>query len=215
MKFSKYIDHTLLATDAKKEDIIKLCEEAKEYDFYSVCVQPYYVSLAKECLKDSDIKVASVIGFPQGQNKTDTKLFEAVRAVHDGADELDIVINVAAVKNKDYDYIKNEMKVLKKTEAVLKFIIETCLLTRDEIEKICEIALEIEVDFLKTSTGFSKSGADLEDVKLMKSILGDKVKIKASGGIGDYEKAKSFVDAGASRLGASKGIQILEGIKNE
>lgn len=211
MKLSKYIDHTLLKSDATSEEIEKLCKEAIEYDFYSVCVQPDYVSLCKSLLKDTNIKIACVIGFPHGSNKSETKLFESVQAKVDGADELDVVLNVSDVKNGSFDKILREMKVIKKTQLVVKYILETCLLTEEEIEKVCKLAVESCIDFVKTSTGFSKGGATVKDVMLMKSVVGDRVKVKASGGIRDYETAKQMIDAGAERLGASAGILILKG----
>lgn len=215
MKLSKYIDHTLLKSDATFEEIEQLCKEAMEYDFYSVCVQPHYVSLCKTLLRDTDIKIACVIGFPHGSNKSETKLFESVQAKVDGADELDVVLNVSDVKNGLFDNILREMKVIKKTQLVVKYILETCLLTEEEIEKVCKLAVESHIDFVKTSTGFSKSGATVKDVKLMKSVVGDRVKVKASGGIRDYKTAKKMIDAGAERLGASAGISILKGASQD
>lgn len=215
MKLSKYIDHTLLKSDATFEEIEQLCKEAMEYDFYSVCVQPHYVSLCKTLLRDTDIKIACVIGFPHGSNKSETKLFESVQAKVDGADELDVVLNVSDVKNGLFDNILREMKVIKKTQLVVKYILETCLLTEEEIEKVCKLAVESQIDFVKTSTGFSKSGATVKDVKLMKSVVGDRVKVKASGGIRDYKTAKKMIDAGAERLGASAGVLILKGASQD
>lgn len=211
MKLSKYIDHTLLRSDATLEEIETLCQEAKEYDFYSVCVQPHYVSTCKKLLKDSGVKIACVIGFPHGSNKSETKLFESVQAKVDGADELDVVVNLSDVKNGEFEHILKEMKVIKKTQLVVKYILETCLLTEDEIRKLCELAVKSHVDFVKTSTGYSKSGATVEHVKLMKSVVGDHVKVKASGGIRDYETAKRMIEAGAERLGVSAGVAILKG----
>ena len=215
MKLSKYIDHTLLKSDPTFEEIEQLCKEAMEYDFYSVCVQPHYVSLCKTLLRDTDIKIACVIGFPHGSNKSETKLFESVQAKVDGADELDVVLNVSDVKNGLFDNILREMKVIKKTQLVVKYILETCLLTEEEIEKVCKLAVESQIDFVKTSTGFSKSGAAVKDVKLMKSVVGDRVKVKASGGIRDYKTAKKMIDAGAERLGASAGVLILKGASQD
>ncbi len=215
MKLSKYIDHTLLKSDATSEEIERLCQEAVEYDFYSVCVQPHYVSLCKTLLRDTDIKIACVIGFPHGSNKSETKLFESVQAKVDGADELDVVLNLSDVKNGLFDNILREMKVIKKTQLVVKYILETCLLTEEEIEKVCKLAVESRIDFVKTSTGFSKSGATVKDVMLMKSVVGDQVKIKASGGIRDYATAKKMIDAGAERLGASAGVLILKGASQD
>lgn len=215
MKLSKYIDHTLLRSDATIEEIETLCREAKEHDFYSVCVQPHYVSTCKKILKDSEVKIACVIGFPHGSNKSETKLFESVQAKVDGADELDVVVNLSDVKNGDFEHILKEMKVIKKTQLVVKYILETCLLTEDEIRKLCKLAVESHVDFVKTSTGYSKSGATVEDVKLMKSVVGDRAKVKASGGIRDYATAKKMIEAGAERLGASAGVEILKGASKD
>lgn len=215
MKLSKYIDHTLLKSDATIEEIQMLCQEAVQYDFYSVCVHPHYVSTCKKLLKDSDVKIACVIGFPHGSNKSETKLFESVQAKVDGADELDVVVNLSDVKNGDFEHILKEMKVIKKTQLVVKYILETCILTEEEIRKLCELAIESRVDFVKTSTGYSKSGATVEDVKLMKSVVGDRVKVKASGGIRDYATAKRMIEAGAERLGASAGVAILKGASED
>jgi len=209
----KYIDHTLLKPDATRDDIIKLCDEAKKYGFYSVCVNPYYVPLAKEELKDSDVKITTVIGFPLGANMTEVKVYEAKKAIEAGADEIDMVINIAALKNKEYSIIENEIvSILNeiKGKAKLKVIIETCLLTEEEKIKMCEIALKTGVDFIKTSTGFSSGGATYEDVKLIKKVVGDKIGIKASGGIRTKEKAIKMIEEGATRLGTSSSLSIID-----
>ena len=215
MKIAKYIDHTNLKPYATREDIIKLCEEAKKYGFYAVCVNPYRVKLAKEQLKGTDIKVASVIGFPLGATPTEVKVFEAKRALEDGADELDMVINIGALKDKDYDYVKKEIeevvKVAHERGAVVKVIIETCYLTDEEKEIACRLAMEAGADFVKTSTGFGTRGATVEDVRLMRRVVGDKLGVKAAGGIRTYEQALEMIKAGANRIGTSSGVKIVEG----
>ncbi|MDN5320000.1 MAG: deoxyribose-phosphate aldolase [Thermococcaceae archaeon] len=214
MDIAKYIDHTNLKPYATKEDIIKLCEEAKKYGFYAVCVNPYRVKLAKEQLKGTDIKVASVIGFPLGATPTEVKVFEAKKALEDGADELDMVINIGALKDKDYEYVKNDIaevvKVAHEKGAVVKVIIETCYLTDEEKEIACKLAMEAGADFVKTSTGFGTGGATVEDVRLMRRIVGDKLGVKAAGGIRTYEQALAMIEAGANRIGTSSGVKIVE-----
>jgi deoxyribose-phosphate aldolase len=202
---------------ATKEDIIKLCEEAKEHNFYAVCVNPYRVKLAKEQLKETDIKVASVIGFPLGATPTEVKVFEAKKALEDGADELDVVINIGALKDKDYEYVKKDIaevvKVAHEKGAIVKVIIETCYLTNEEKEIACKLAMEAGADFVKTSTGFGSEGATVEDVRLMRNVVGDKLGVKAAGGIRTYEKAIAMIEAGANRIGTSSGVKIVEGKK--
>ncbi|MDK2783652.1 MAG: deoxyribose-phosphate aldolase [Thermococcaceae archaeon] len=214
MDIAKYIDHTNLKPYATKEDIIKLCEEAKKYGFYAVCVNPYRVKLAKEQLEGTDIKVASVIGFPLGATPTEVKVFEAKKALEDGADELDMVINIGALKDKDYEYVKNDIaevvKVAHEKGAVVKVIIETCYLTDEEKEIACKLAMEAGADFVKTSTGFGTGGATVEDVRLMRRIVGDKLGVKAAGGIRTYEQALAMIEAGANRIGTSSGVKIVE-----
>lgn len=212
---SKMIDHTLLKAEASNDEIEILCNEAIKYDFKAVCVNPYYVSKCKEILSKSDIKIATVIGFPLGNNKKEIKAFEAKSAVKDGADEVDMVINIAALKNKDYKTVKEDILAVVesvKRETLVKVIIETCYLTKEEKIKACEIAKEAGADFVKTSTGFGTDGAKVEDIQLMKKIIGPNMAIKASGGIRDYKKAKEMIDAGATRIGASAGIKIVEKI---
>ncbi|MDD8049300.1 MAG: deoxyribose-phosphate aldolase [Thomasclavelia sp.] len=211
-KYNKLIDHTLLKPNALDKDIIKLCKEAKENDFMSVCVNPAFIKLCVNELKDSDIKVCTVIGFPLGTNMTSTKVFETSKAIENGADEIDMVINISALKDKKYDYLLNEIKEVKQAtnKHTLKVIIETCLLTKEEIVKICQIAKEAGADFVKTSTGFSTGGAQKEDVKLMKDTVGN-MGVKASGGISTYQDVKDMVDAGASRIGTSHGLDIIKG----
>lgn len=211
---NKYIEHTLLKQDAQKEDFEKLFNEAKEHNFLGVCINPAYIKFTKEVLKDTEIKVVTVIGFPLGANKTEVKAFETSCAVADGADEVDMVMNVSALKNKDYDYVKEDIKAVKiaAKNSPLKVILETDLLTKDEIKKACELCIEAKADFVKTSTGFVKNGtgAKAEDVKLMYDTVSPfGLQVKASGGIRDKEAALKMVEAGAVRLGTSSGIKIV------
>ena len=211
---NKHIEHTLLKQDAKLEDFIKLFNEAKAHKFLGVCINPAYVKLAKENLKDNDVKVVTVIGFPLGANRSDVKTFEASKAVEDGADEIDMVINVTAIKNKDYDFVVNDIKAVKAAckDKPLKVILETDLLEKDEIKKACELCVEAKADLVKTSTGFVKGGvgAKAEDVKLMyETVSPYGLKVKASGGIRDKETAIKMIEAGAERLGTSSGVKIV------
>lgn len=211
---NKYIEHTLLKQDAAKEDFEKLFAEAKEYNFLGVCVNPAYIKLAKKALEGTDVKVVTVVGFPLGANKTEVKAFEASCAVADGADEVDMVLNVSALKDKNYDYVREDIKAVKiaSKNAPLKVILETDLLTKEEIKKACEICIEAKADFVKTSTGFVKNGvgAKVEDVKLMyETVSPFGLKVKASGGIRDKESALKLIEAGASRLGTSSGVKIV------
>lgn len=211
---NKHIEHTLLKQDAKLEDFIKLFNEAKAHKFLGVCINPAYVKLAKENLKDNDVKVVTVIGFPLGANRSDVKAFEASKAVEDGADEIDMVINVTAIKNKDYDFVVNDIKAVKAAckDKPLKVILETDLLEKDEIKKACELCVEAKADLVKTSTGFVKGGvgAKAEDVKLMyETVSPYGLKVKASGGIRDKETAVKMIEAGADRLGTSSGVKIV------
>ena len=211
---NKHIEQTLLKQDAKLEDFIKLFNEAKAHKFLGVCINPAYVKLAKENLKDNDVKVVTVIGFPLGANRSDVKAFEASKAVEDGADEIDMVINVTAIKNKDYDFVVNDIKAVKAAckDKPLKVILETDLLEKDEIKKACELCVEAKADLVKTSTGFVKGGvgAKAEDVKLMyETVSPYGLKVKASGGIRDKETAVKMIEAGAERLGTSSGVKIV------
>ena len=211
---NKHIEHTLLKQDAKKEDFIKLFNEAKEHKFLGVCVNPAYVKLAKENLKDSDVKIVTVVGFPLGASKPEVTAFETSKAIEDGADEIDMVINVTAIKNKDYGYIIENIKEVKKAckDKPLKVILETDLLEKDEIKKACELCIEGKADFVKTSTGFVKGGvgAKVEDVELMyKTVSPYGLKVKASGGIRDRETSIKMLKAGAERLGTSSGVKII------
>lgn len=211
----KHIEHTLLKQDAKKEDFIKLFDEAKKHHFLGVCINPAYVSFAHDYLKDSGVKVVTVVGFPLGASRSDVKAFETVKAVEDGADEIDMVLNVSAMKNKDYEYIVEDIKTVKAAckDKPLKVILETDLLEKDEIKKACELCVEAKADFVKTSTGFVKGGvgAKAEDVKLMyETVSPYGLKVKASGGIRDKETAIAMLNAGAERLGTSSGVKIVE-----
>ena len=213
MNLSDYIDHTNLSKTATAEDIMKLCEEAKTYHFPTVCIPPYYVKAASEYLKGSTTEVCTVIGFPNGYNTTETKQYEAIDAIHNGAKEIDMVININALKNKDYDYVKDEIETIRDSldGRCLKVIIETCLLTEEEIVKMTEICNETFVNFIKTSTGFDKEGAKLDDVNLIMKHKNEVLEVKASGGIRNSKDAEAFIKAGATRLGTSHGIDIIKG----
>ena len=211
---SKYIEHTLLKQDAKKEELKKLYDEAKEHNFLGICVNPINVADAKQYLKDTNVKIVTVVGFPLGANRSDVKAFETQKAVEDGADEIDMVINVSKLKDKDYDFVKKDIETVKKAcaDKPLKVILETDLLEKEEIQKACELCVEAKADFVKTSTGFVKNGtgAKAEDVKLMAQIVKPHgLRVKASAGIRDKEKALAMVEAGADRLGTSSGVAIV------
>lgn len=210
-KISSYIDHTVLAANALPADIIKLCEEAKAYNFYAVCVNGHYIKLAKEQLMGSDVKLAAVVGFPLGAASTNSKVYEAKQAILDGANEIDMVINIGMLKAGEHDFVREEISAIKQAigNHVLKVIIETCALTNEEKQTACQLAYEAEADFVKTSTGFGSHGATLADVQLMREVVGDKMKIKASGGIRDKKTAQQYIDAGVDRIGTSSGVKIL------
>ena len=210
---NRYIDHTLLKAFATKQEIINLCEEAKTHDFFSVCVNSSYVALAKAQLKDSNVKICSVIGFPLGAASTKAKVAEAKIAVEDGADEIDMVMNIGLLKSKDFDAVWKDIETVKKQlpNTILKVILETCYLDDLEIIKASELAVQSGADFIKTSTGFGTRGASVHDIKLMKSVCGDCVKIKASGGIKDAKTALDYINFGVERLGTSSGIAIVTG----
>ncbi len=212
MELNKYIDHTNLKNTSTLKDIEKLCNEAIEYKFASVCVYPYYVPLASNLLKGTNIDVCTVIGFPSGMSTKEVKVYEAIDAVEKGANEIDMVINIAALKNKDYDYIKEEIEEIRDAidGKVLKVIIETCLLTRDEIIKMTELCNETYVNFIKTSTGFSEYGAKVQDIELINEHKNDLLEIKASGGIKTLEEAEKMINAGATRIGTSSGVKIMQ-----
>ncbi|MBK2402336.1 MULTISPECIES: deoxyribose-phosphate aldolase [unclassified Erysipelothrix] len=214
MKLSKYIDHTLLKQNATEAQIRVLCDEAKTYDFMSVCINPGFVSLCNELLEGTDVKVCTVIGFPLGANTTEVKVYETQNALNNGADEIDMVINVSALKDKKYDLIENEIRSIKSVcgDNILKVIIETCLLEDDEIVKACELAVAAGADFVKTSTGFSTGGATTKDVKLMKDTVKDQASVKASGGVRSQEDMDAMIQAGATRIGTSSGVAL---VKNE
>jgi len=211
---NRYFDHTLLKPEATESDIIKLCSEAKEYGFYAVCVNSCYVPLAKESLEGSDVKIASVVGFPLGTCSIAVKAFETDWACSEGAQEIDMVIHVGALKEQRYDYVRQDIAtvvaVAMKYNASIKVILETCLLTDEEIVKACELSMEAGAAFVKTSTGFSKEGATAHHVSLMKETVGNDLGIKASGGIRDLAKAKEMIEAGADRIGASASVEIVK-----
>ena len=215
MELNKYIDHTLLKPEATKEQITKLCQEARQYDFASVCVNTCYVSLAKELLAGSDVKVCCVVGFPLGAMDTVSKAFEAKTAVANGAQEVDMVINIGALKDKDYDYVTKDIAAVVEASkpAIVKVIIEACLLTDEEKVEACKCSMNAKAEFVKTSTGFSTHGATPEDVALMKKTVGDVCKVKAAGGVRSYNDAMKMIEAGADRLGCSAGIKVMEEAK--
>lgn len=215
---NSFIDHTLLKSTATKEDIIQLCTEAKQYNFFSVCVNSCYIKLAQEQLKNTNVKICSVIGFPLGAISTESKVFETQQALNDGADEIDMVINLGFLKSKDFEAVFNDINAVKQImpNKVLKVILETCYLDEEEIIKASELAINAGADFIKTSTGFGSKGATIEAVKLMKTAANNSnTKIKASGGIRDYKTAKEFVNLGVERLGVSSGIAIINGEQSE
>ena len=211
MNLNEYIDLTNLSKIATVDDIIKLCDDARKYHFPIVCVSPYYVKAASEYLKNSTTEVCTVIGFPNGYNTMEVKQFEAINAISNGAKEIDMVININALKNKDYDYIKEEIETIRDSidGKVLKVIIETCLLDEDEIIKMTEICNETFVNFIKTSTGFDKYGATVHDVELINKYKNDVLEIKASGGIKTMDDALKFIEAGATRIGTSHAMEII------
>lgn len=213
MELNKYIDHTNLKQDMSEQDLIKLVDEAKEYDFFSICINPCWVKQASELLAGSNTKVCSVIGFPLGANTTNIKVLEAKEAIENGASEIDMVINVSKLKDKDYEYVYNEIKKIKEAigNNVLKVIIEACLLTNDEKTIACQIIMKAGANFVKTSTGMSTGGATVEDVKLFKEVVGDTTLIKAAGGVRTYEDAINMIEAGANRIGTSGGVKIVNG----
>ena len=211
MNVAKMIDHTILKPNVTDADVIKVCTEAKEYGFFSVCVNPYFVPLVAKELQGTDVKVTSVIGFPLGASTTFIKAAEAKKAVEDGANEIDMVINVSALKDGKYDFVQNDIAAVVdaiRGKAILKVILETCLLTKEEIVKGCELSKAAGAQFVKTSTGFSTGGATVEDVKLMKQTVGDALEVKASGGVRDYDTAMAVIQAGATRIGASSSVDI-------
>ncbi|MEI4352114.1 deoxyribose-phosphate aldolase [Streptococcus suis] len=213
MKLNKYIDHTILKPETTQEQVEKILAEAKEYDFASVCVNPTWVALVAESLKDSDVKVCTVIGFPLGANTPAVKAFETKDAISNGADEIDMVINIGALKTGNYDLVLEDIKAVVEAsgDKLVKVIIEACLLTDDEKVKACQLSQEAGADYVKTSTGFSTGGATVADVALMRKTVGPDMGVKASGGARSYEDAIAFIEAGASRIGASSGVAIMNG----
>ena len=213
MNLAKYIDHTLLKPQASKAEIETLCQEAKKYGFFSVCVNPYWVSFCKKQLEGSDVKVCTVIGFPLGANTTQAKVFEAKDALQNGADELDMVVNLGAVKSADWNTVLTDIEAVRNAgeNFTLKVIIETSVLTEEEKVKLCQLCTQAKADFVKTSTGFTGGGATAEDVKLMKENVASDMQVKASGGVRSREDFDKMLAAGATRIGASAGVKIVEG----
>lgn len=209
---NSYIDYTNLKAFATTEDIKKLCDEAIKYHFNTVCVNPCYVGIAKSYLENSTVNVCTVIGFPLGANTINTKEFEAIDAVNNGADEIDMVINIGALKNKDYDYVKKEIEDIRDAidGKTLKVIIETCYLNKEEIKKMTEICNETFVNFIKTSTGFGTRGANVEDIEIINEFKNEVLEIKASGGIKTLEDAEKFINLGVTRIGTSNGVEIMK-----
>lgn len=213
MELEKYIDHTYLKPDAQKKDIDKVLKEAKQYHFASVCISPIWVAYAHKELEGSGVHVVTVIGFPEGATPTAVKVFETKQAIADGADEVDMVIPIGMLKDGQYDYVKEDIRLVVKAAGgkMTKVIIETCLLTDDEKVKACEIAKAAGADFVKTSTGFSRGGATVEDVKLMRKAVGADMGVKASGGVANKAEAEAMIVAGATRIGTSHGVEIMQG----
>ncbi|CAM1374165.1 deoxyribose-phosphate aldolase [Tenacibaculum xiamenense] len=211
MNINQYIDHTNLKPTATKNDIVKLCKEAKDHNFYAVCVNGSYVKVAKESLGTDQVKVAAVIGFPLGAMSTEAKIFEAKQAIDDGADEIDMVIHIGKLLEGDHQYVENEISQIKKAigNKILKVILENCYLTPGLIKQASELSINAKADFIKTSTGFGTDGATAEDILLMKEIVDDQIQIKAAGGIKDIKTAKKFIHFGATRLGTSSGVTLV------
>ncbi len=209
--YNKFIDHTLLKAESTREQIQKIIDEAKQYDFASVCVNAYWVNYCYQQLKDTDVKVCTVVGFPLGATSSAAKAFEAKQAVLDGAKEIDMVINIGEVKGGNFEAVKNDIQTVKEAigDITLKVIIETCLLTDEEKVFACKAAMAANADFIKTSTGFSTGGATVSDVALMKQTVGEKLKVKASGGVHSKEEMIALIEAGASRIGASSGVKLV------
>lgn len=213
MNINSYIDYTNLKMDATIEDIEKLCDEARKYHFTAVCVHPYYVPFAKKALEGSTVQIATVVGFPLGMNTKEVKVYEAIEAVNEGADEIDMVINVGALKDKDYDYVKEEIEEIRDAidGKVLKVIIETSLLTEEEIIKMTEICNETYINFIKTSTGFGSRGVNEDDIKTINNHKNGVLEIKASGGIKSLEDVNKYLEMGVTRIGTSHAVEIIEG----
>ncbi|MCL6587090.1 MAG: deoxyribose-phosphate aldolase [Anoxybacillus sp.] len=214
MNIAKMIDHTLLKANTTKAQIVQLCEEAKEYGFASVCVNPTWVATAAELLKGTDVKVCTVIGFPLGANTPETKAFETKDAIEKGATEVDMVINIGALKDGDDELVERDIRAVveaAKGKALVKVIIETCLLTEEEKVRACRLAVQAGADYVKTSTGFSTGGATVEDIALMRKTVGPNIGVKASGGVRDLQGAEGMIEAGATRIGTSSGVTIVQG----
>lgn len=211
MNYNKYIDHTLLLPEATKSQIEKLCEEALKYDFMSVCVNTAWVKECVALLKNSDVKVCCVVGFPLGATTTATKAFETKEAITNGASEIDMVMNIGRLKDKDYEYVINDIKAVVEAANgnIVKVILENCLLSKEEIVRACELCIEAGAHFVKTSTGFNKSGATLEDVKLMKQTVKEKALVKAAGGVRSKADLEAMIQNGAARIGTSSGVKLM------
>ncbi|MCK8826918.1 deoxyribose-phosphate aldolase [Natroniella acetigena] len=213
-EIASIIDHTILSAEATKQEVIIKCQEAKEYNFASVCINPVFVSLINKELEDSSVKVCTVIGFPLGANTAESKAFEANKAIKEGADEIDMVINIGALKSGEWEIVRDDIKTVvdvAQNKALIKVIIETCYLTEEEKKKACQVAKEVGVDFVKTSTGFGTGGATVEDIRLMREVVGEELGVKASGGVRSLEDAEEMIEAGATRIGASSGVKIVAG----
>jgi len=212
IEINKYIDHTLLKATASEEDIARLCEEAREYNFKSVCVNSSFVKFAQENLSGTDVEICSVIGFPLGAMSLEAKVFEAAQAIRDGASEIDTVINIGALKSRQLEKVEQEIREIKKTigDRILKVILETCYLSSEEISLGSQLAVKAKADFVKTSTGFGTSGASRESVALMKEAVAGKAKIKASGGIKNLDTALHYIELGVERIGTSSGVSIVK-----
>lgn len=218
MELNRMMDHTILKADATEQDVLQVIEEAKEHHFYSVCINPTWVKLAAEKLAGEPVAVCTVIGFPLGANTSEVKAYETTDAINNGADEVDMVINVGALKSAQYKKVQHDIEAVvaaAKDRALVKVIIETALLTKEEIVKACELAQAAGADFVKTSTGFSTSGAAAADVKLMRETVGPSMGVKASGGIHSAQEAMAMIEAGANRLGTSASVAIITGAKGE
>lgn len=212
MNYNKMIDHTVLKADTPLETVKRICDEAMEYGFASVCINPCHVAYCADYLKDSDVNVCTVIGFPLGANTSAVKAFETKDAIANGADEIDMVMNIGALKDKNYDLVRNDVKAVVEAAngTLVKVILETCLLTEDEIKKACELCVEAKADYVKTSTGFSTRGATIEDVQIMKAAVQGKAKVKAAGGVRTREDMVKIVEAGADRIGTSAGCSLVD-----
>lgn len=212
MNYNKMIDHTVLKADTPLETVKRICDEAMEYGFASVCINPCHVAYCADYLKDSDVNVCTVIGFPLGANTSAVKAFETKDAIANGADEIDMVMNIGALKDKNYDLVRNDVKAVVEAAngTLVKVILETCLLTEDEIKKACELCVEAKADYVKTSTGFSTRGATIEDVQIMKAAVQGKAKVKAAGGVRTHEDMVKIVGAGADRIGTSAGCSLVD-----